>query len=438
MSAFSEKELLLLSNYLYFDKCTAYETVNDMLNDCRGADGIISEEKAAALGIGGCMSSSDGCRILNDMDGCSDGFKSLRVVRSIDEGGIRAICFQSSDGNAAVVFRGTGGSYEAWADNVRGEYLSDTDIQKLADDFIRYDCGSFDDITVAGHSKGGNLAQYVTVLNPERVNGCVSFDGQGFGQEFINRYDDSIACVRDRIKSVSAHNDYVNILLNPIASERIYVKNRYSDAVGCHSSYALYDSCEFDDSGNIVNTAGQSWVIKDASAMLSAMTSGIDRLPDDGSRTVSEFLAANVASIFSSEMSDEYESSMKAAAGRNVLRYLGELSGLAEGEDNGYVWLITDEVYVDTRRLKEAAELLHDIHRSMEAAAGNMAEIRLSIDYRAASRLAVDVILYKAEEDMERYAKLMLQRAVALDQIIRLYSEREASITRLTRTRLLC
>lgn len=38
---------------------------------------------------------------------------------------------------------------------------------------------SYDSITVTGHSKGGNKAQYVTVLS-DKVDRCISMDGQGF------------------------------------------------------------------------------------------------------------------------------------------------------------------------------------------------------------------------------------------------------------------
>ena len=39
-------------------------------------------------------------------------------------------------------------------------------------------------ITVTGHFKGGNKAQYVTIVT-DRIGRCVSFDGQGFSKEFL-------------------------------------------------------------------------------------------------------------------------------------------------------------------------------------------------------------------------------------------------------------
>ena len=46
-------------------------------------------------------------------------------------------------------------------------------------------------LTVSGHSKGGNRAQYVKILT-DQVDRCVSFDGQGFSSEFLELYAEEI------------------------------------------------------------------------------------------------------------------------------------------------------------------------------------------------------------------------------------------------------
>ena len=59
MRELSEKELLILSNYLYIDECTKYSTINEMLDSCRGRDGDIDPARVGSLGIGGAMSVDD-------------------------------------------------------------------------------------------------------------------------------------------------------------------------------------------------------------------------------------------------------------------------------------------------------------------------------------------------------------------------------------------
>ncbi len=428
MSGLSEKELLLLSNYLYFDKCTEYGTINEMLEDCRGADGNISADKVAALGLGGCMSTQEAVDIIAGMDGCSESFKNLSASRSLDAGGIRAVCFEAGDNSATIVFRGTGGDYEPWADNVRGEFLSDTKMQKLADDFVRYDCGVYDDITVSGHSKGGNLAQYVSILNDGRVNRCVSFDGQGFGHEFINRYREEIMRAGSRIKSISAHNDYVNILLTAIAGERIYVKNLYNDPVGAHSSYALYKSCEFDGAGNIMNTAGQGFIAKTADAYAAGITGLMDALPNGGGTLFGELLAANVAAFFSSEMSDEFEHDKKEKAGSEVAKYIASLAGMNTDGTFENISLAADEVYVDPAGLMKTAEMLSGLFDEAAKISDRLIELRHEINYKAASKLAVDIILNKTEKMLSENAGSIKERAEDLEEISGLYSSRESQI----------
>ena len=99
----------------------------------------------------------------------------------------RAACF-SNDEETVIVFRGTHGAY-TWNDNGEGGYQADTASQQEALYYVNLlgaDLTTSGKITVTGHSKGGNLAQYVTICAANLVvDRCVSFDGQGFSNEDI-------------------------------------------------------------------------------------------------------------------------------------------------------------------------------------------------------------------------------------------------------------
>ncbi len=153
-----------------------------------------------------------------------------------------AAVFKSPDGSVSVCFSGTGAG--EWIDN--GEGLSGIPTENT---YITYDksgevisqiavendyatprqvealnwfnrlvsLNSWDKqvrITVSGHSKGGNKAQFVAVCSG-LVTECYSFDGQGFSPEALEelgkRYAD-FALRREKIFSISADNDYVNVL----------------------------------------------------------------------------------------------------------------------------------------------------------------------------------------------------------------------------------
>lgn len=150
------------------------------------------------------------------------------VTNDTDENGMRAACFVNKNDttDVAVVFRGTTGGSE-WKDDVVLANGVSSDIMDNAALYIRnlpIEYGN--NITVTGHSKGGNKAQYVTIVT-DRIGECVSFDGQGFSQEFLEYYKQEIKDKSSKITSICGKFDYVNALLFPIAGEIKYIDGDY-------------------------------------------------------------------------------------------------------------------------------------------------------------------------------------------------------------------
>lgn len=164
-----------------------------------------------------------------------------------------ALCFEDpkEPKKAIVAFRGTINGKE-WNDNVEGLNRTDTKYQKEA---LHYIEGlPYSDITVVGHSKGGNKAQYVAIVS-DKVNRCVSMDGQGFSGEFMNKYWAEIQKKSEIIKNYSLSNDYVHILLFPIpGAGQIFCKgNGMENGLENHSPNSYFHYYK-DDNGN--------WMIK--------------------------------------------------------------------------------------------------------------------------------------------------------------------------------
>lgn len=173
-----------------------------------------------------------------------------RLVPYDNNSSVYAQSFQDPDDQTkgVVIFKGTADAYE-WDDDVRGLNLSDTPSQINARNYIQ---GlPFDSITVAGHSKGGNKAQYVTIVC-DKVDYCVSMDGQGFSQEFMNKYWAEIGEKGDKIKNYSLDADYVHILLFPVpGAEQIYIASDPNDrGLKNHSPSELL-TYEIDENGNL-------------------------------------------------------------------------------------------------------------------------------------------------------------------------------------------
>ena len=98
--------------------------------------------------------------------------EDLRKLKPHDvNGSVYARSFTDPDDESKgiVIFKGTADARE-WDDDVRGLNVADTPCQEEARNYI--EGLPFKDITVVGHSKGGNKAQYVTVTS-DKVSRCI-------------------------------------------------------------------------------------------------------------------------------------------------------------------------------------------------------------------------------------------------------------------------
>ncbi|MBP3415504.1 MAG: DUF2974 domain-containing protein, partial [Clostridia bacterium] len=125
---------------------------------------------------------------------------------------------------------------------------------------------------VSGHSKGGNEAQYVTIVT-DRIKRCVSYDGQGFSKKFLEKFAELIKKRAHKIISISNSWDYVNCLLHPIAVERIYLDCE------CEKDFLLNHKPNIllDDKGRLYPETKE----RDFSKLINEFTTYlVDELPD--------------------------------------------------------------------------------------------------------------------------------------------------------------
>ena len=218
--ALTEAQLLMLDTLIYTDYCENNDSVEMILNKIEGA--IQSGEKINACS----MSNEEWLDLVQTIRGQDEllGYTVQEYVNNADTG-MRAACFVDNAKNPKdvnVIFRGTQSDYE-WHDNGEGAYTIETDQQVAAAEYINKLPEEYgNSMTVSGHSKGGNKAQYVTIVT-DRIGRCVSYDGQGFSQEFIDEYADEISQNAYKITSISAEGDFVNCLLFSIAGTKKYI-----------------------------------------------------------------------------------------------------------------------------------------------------------------------------------------------------------------------
>lgn len=332
MAELTEEQLLLLDNFMYIQQSTTTGgTVGDIVND------LIANGGVSASSLSGGVKPDQALLMLQEIQN-DPVLCNLTVAQSIDTDGVRASCFVDANGDATVAFRGTGGSYEAWRDNLLGEYRDDTPCQMAAVDFIESCCGDYANITVTGHSKGGNLAQYCTVMLGDRIDRCVSYDGQGFCDDFLDVYADEIAAASGKITSICCESDYVNILLNPIAGEIRYLETQ-PDA-DAHHSWELYlqNKGLLDDDGRYNATVPQDPDIARVAEFLDALVDKLGTLPSWAEEAIVDTLAADVGLVFSIISAIErremdwddlwqFITDQLGAAGKVILPLLQALSG---------------------------------------------------------------------------------------------------------------
>ncbi len=271
--ALSNAQLLMLDNLIYANNA---DTNASYISDDLTVREIITAIENDGYNLNSCEMSSSEWKELIETIKKEPTLLDYTVTNYVNDtkNGMRAACFvddKNSPTDVNVVFRGTSGDYE-WHDNGTGGYLSDTKQQELAAYYIEELPEKYgNNMTVTGHSKGGNKAQYVTIVT-DRVVKCVSFDGQGFSEEFLNKYAEEIEKKAQSIISISASKDFVNCLLYPIAGTRIYVEAEEQDKfIHWHKPNILMD-----ENGNLKTQSEQSDLAKFINEYTTYMISNMD------------------------------------------------------------------------------------------------------------------------------------------------------------------
>lgn len=242
----SDSELLMLEQLTYYNEYSYLKEYGisegmtvGMIVDAFDENELSKIEKEDN---GGPISGQEWAAMIRYMQN-NDAMKNLEIEEIIPKTGkTDRILFKDSGGkNVIVAFRGTVEETYEWRDNIEGLNRADTDAQKKALDYIH--SLPYDDITVVGHSKGGNKAQYVAITS-DKVSRCVSMDGQGFSKEFLDKYRDEIVKNAHKIKNYSLSTDYVHVLLYGVpGAEQIYIQNGddVKNTKQIHSSNSLFE-----------------------------------------------------------------------------------------------------------------------------------------------------------------------------------------------------
>lgn len=431
--SYSEKELLMLSNFVYLDASLQDGTVSEILSQYMTPEGTFTEESVRMAGCGGGLDLEQVSELFTQMkaecDANPNGFGNLSAARRLEESDVRGVCYTDrSNQEPVVVFRGTGGTTEAWQDNMYGGFQNDTRLQKVAADFVRYECGSFDNITVTGHSKGGNLSQYVTVMNSDKISACVSFDGQGMNDDFIKVNSSLISAASGKIKSISAHNDFVNILLTSIAGTVMYVENK-GTGVDAHSSFYLLTSNEYDENGNFISEKEQSLLAKS----MKNTTDNIVKVMGLGNNTdniiIGGILGEAIATMVMADGMEDVKKGLEKAASEAMLTFSVKINSLFGRDDKISTILPSGGVYFDHDRVKTACAYSAEDREYNIKNMNRTGEVMRNLDINIASRLYAELAIGRIIDKMEKLSAKMVGLEDIMNMSCDKYRERESMIT---------
>ena len=135
-----------------------------------------------------------------------------------------AITFLFPNGDACIAFRGTDSTITGWKENFNMLFSSPVAAQSLSVSYIENVAKKVKgNITLVGHSKGGNLAIYAGTMCSDKTTAKIveiqSFDSPGFTKEFIESPEHIKA--EEKIVKFIPEESMVGLMLNNRENYRI-------------------------------------------------------------------------------------------------------------------------------------------------------------------------------------------------------------------------
>ena len=174
------------------------------------------------------------------------------------------------EGNPVIAFRGTDDTIVGWKEDFNIAWLPQIPAQKDALDYFNDACSALSgDITLTGHSKGGNLV-INTAVNcgkklQKRVKAVYNFDGPGFEADFFNK--EEYKTVEDRIHSFYPGFSVVGMIFHHPEKYEIVKSEGFAfwqhDAMNWQILGADFvNEADFTDESKLFYSAFNEWIDK--------------------------------------------------------------------------------------------------------------------------------------------------------------------------------
>lgn len=134
-----------------------------------------------------------------------------------------ALCFHINEKDIVIAFSGTDDTLVGWQENLHMLNTFPIPSQALAKKYVDKIIKLFpnNNIYIAGHSKGGNLAAYSAIYckddNKDKIKQVYCYDSPGFRKSTIN--DKKFELVKDKIKLIIPKSSVVGLVFTPFTGE---------------------------------------------------------------------------------------------------------------------------------------------------------------------------------------------------------------------------
>lgn len=224
--------------------------------------------------------------------------KNYKIVESKNDNISTAIFKDTGDygkNDNVLIIRGTAGDRLTWHDNFGNILKAETNLASKMNTYYAEISKKYNITQVSGHSRGGNEAQRFTIKYGNNVEQCISFNGQGFTDEFIKNNKALINKNSYKIKSISSYKDPINLCLTPIAKTIEYIKT--DDGKGnSHKSSPLTDERLYDKSGKFKGNCKTKYPDEMAKALANLLNSTLNL--KESEKKLAYDLAVKIADIF--------------------------------------------------------------------------------------------------------------------------------------------
>lgn len=206
--------------------------------------------------------------------GSCERFRNIRLTGYLNilsdeyEEQFAAVTAVLPNGNAVVAFRGTDISIVGWKEDFSMAVAESIPSQREAVRYVtRLAEGFPGKITLAGHSKGGNLAVYAYAFSPEHVryglSGAVNFDGPGFNEKIVGT--EAVKNISREVKTILPNSSIIGMLLTHDEDFRIIESE--NTGIFQHDPYSWKISCsdfitvsEFTNSSQFIDATMKDWI----------------------------------------------------------------------------------------------------------------------------------------------------------------------------------